>query len=73
MLPAGGGDEDREVDEESLGSDLDLDLGDDGTDGGGTRRGLCSHRVGLGRAMGPLQQRAPGELGFLLALPPAVP
>ncbi|XP_033692613.1 probable ATP-dependent RNA helicase DHX37 [Tursiops truncatus] len=34
VLPAGGGDEDREMDEESLGSDLDLDLGDDGTDGG---------------------------------------
>ena len=58
VLPAGEGDEDRdaemdEEDEEALGSDLDLDLGDDGPDGGGTRWGLCSHRVGLGRAMGP--------------------
>ncbi|KAJ8779249.1 hypothetical protein J1605_012711 [Eschrichtius robustus] len=39
VLPAGEGDEDREAemdeeDEEALGSDLDLDLGDDGPDGG---------------------------------------
>lgn len=38
VLPAGGGDEDREaeMDEEeaALGSDLDLDLGDAGVDGG---------------------------------------
>ncbi|XP_036132601.1 probable ATP-dependent RNA helicase DHX37 [Molossus molossus] len=38
VLPAGGGDEDREAEmdeeEEALGSDLDLDLGDDGGDAG---------------------------------------
>lgn len=37
VLPAGEGDEDREAemdDEEALGSDLDLDLADDGADGG---------------------------------------
>lgn len=37
MLPVGEGDEDREAemdDEEALGSDLDLDLGDDEADGG---------------------------------------
>lgn len=36
VLPVGEGDEDREAemdDEEALGSDLDLDLGDDGDDG----------------------------------------
>lgn len=38
MLPAGEGDEDREAEmdeeEEALGSDLDLELGDAGEDGG---------------------------------------
>lgn len=37
VLPVGEGDEDREAemdDEEALGSDLDLDLGDDGAGGG---------------------------------------
>ena len=37
VLPAGEGDEDREAEmdeEEALGSDLDLDLGDDEADGG---------------------------------------
>lgn len=38
VLPAGEADEDREAEmdeeEEALGSDLDLDLGDEGTDGG---------------------------------------
>lgn len=38
VLPAGEGDEDREAEmddeEAALGSDLDLDLGDDGADGG---------------------------------------
>lgn len=38
MLPAGEGDEDREAEmddeEEALGSDLDLELGDAGADGG---------------------------------------
>lgn len=42
MLPAGEGDEDREAEmdeeEEALGSDLDLDLGDDGADGGASGR-----------------------------------
>ena len=47
MLPAGEGDEDREAEmddeeEETLGSDLDLDLGDDGADRGGTWQGLGS-------------------------------
>ena len=47
VLPAGEGDEDREAEmddeeEETLGSDLDLDLGDDGADGGGTWQGLGS-------------------------------
>lgn len=46
VLPAGEGDEDREaeMDEEeeaALGSDLDLDSGDLGVDGGGTWQGLA--------------------------------
>lgn len=44
MLPAGEGDEDREAEmddeEAALGSDLDLDLGDGGADGGVASQGL---------------------------------
>ncbi|XP_058897046.1 probable ATP-dependent RNA helicase DHX37 isoform X1 [Kogia breviceps] len=62
VSPAGEGDEDREAemdeeDEEALGSNLDLDLGDDGTDGGEQRdASLPLHVLPLYSLLAPAKQ-----------------
>lgn len=67
MLPVGEGDEDREAEmddeEAALGSDLDLDLGDDGADGGAAPTHVHSAQALSRRPLSPCSLMPLGALG----------